>query len=227
MRSQGGARGKQMTDFKQHNSQLIRIVGEDLRYLLSRGESLAEDALRRDSVVLRRLLVDEDFARAWKLAKLEGRPVVAAPRLEDILDHKYLGTKVNLALAGGGQYFGICAALGILYEGHVEQDLLEFSEHTFALEEFSRSTAIYAGGKRVSRAEVIQYVANKLGGAHFSTTRKSHHESFEALDRHLDRFYIEGIPGLVGINAVYFELLSICQLLGRSDAALKLVRAIS
>jgi hypothetical protein len=217
-----------MSGNRLYESHLIQIVGEDLRYLIARGDSLATDALRRDSVVLRRLIVDGDFGRVWNLLRIPGKPMISAPRLEKLLDDNVLGPKVSLALAGGGQYHGLCAAMAITYAAHVDDDQQELAEHAFTVGEFSSSASIYAGGTRVSRAEVIQYVANKLGGAHLSSTRKGgHRAAYEVLDRHCDRFHIEGVAGLDGLNAVYFELLSIGQLVARSDAALRVVRAIS
>jgi hypothetical protein len=205
---------------------LIRVTAEDLRYLDSRGDSLDESAVRRDSVVLRRLLVEGDLFRAWKAAGLAEKPRVVAPRLEYYLDHKANRRKINLGLAGGGQYFGVQAALGIINEGTEPVELdgdinpLEFS---FTLSAFTRAASIYAEGVAVSRAEVILYVANKLGGAHLSSRRRgSHAKAFSVLDRNMARFNFEGVSGLNGMNAVYFELLSIGQLLGKSTDAQRL-----
>lgn len=44
------------------------------------------DVLRRETGVLRRLLVDGDYSRSWRVVGLSRQPLVRAPRLETILD---------------------------------------------------------------------------------------------------------------------------------------------
>ena len=201
-------------------TELIRVTGEDLRHLLSRGDKLDNPSVRRDSIILRRLLVEGDFFRTWKVLGFRDKPRVVAPRLEYFLDRKATRRRIHFALAGGGQYFGVLAAMAIINVGSEAVQLdpeVNPLEFTFTISEFARSASIYVEGVTVSRTEVIQYVANKLGGAHVSSGRKgTHGRTFEVLDRNTDRFFFEGIPKLHGTNAVFFELLSIGQLLVKS-----------
>jgi hypothetical protein len=62
-------------------------------------------------------------------------------------------------------------------------------------------------GKRFSRAQVVKYVANKLGGAHFDTRRGHRKEDpdFILLDKVTPTVHLLDKP------AIYFELLSIGQ----------------
>lgn len=57
----------------------IRIAAVDLAYL-GRAWTLDIDAetLRRESTILRRLLVDNDYGQCWRLLKLPGQPKVKA-----------------------------------------------------------------------------------------------------------------------------------------------------
>lgn len=73
-------------------------------------------------------------------------------------------------------------------------------------------------GTEVNRREVIQYVAHKLGGAHFDPGRsRKGDDRLEVLDR-LAQTQLE-IAGKRPINAVYVELLSIAESLAESGDA--------
>lgn len=60
-----------------------RVVDEDLGYLIEEWRpSLDEAKLRRDSPMLRRLLVDGQYSRAWRDLGLPGEPYLSAPTFE-------------------------------------------------------------------------------------------------------------------------------------------------
>ena len=86
------------------------------------------------------------------------------------------------------------------------------------LSKFVRSPAALIGGVEVTRSDVIRYVANKLGGAHFDPTRsRSGDDRLSLLDVPITTVEIEGAPVL---SNVYAEMLSITQFLAQSgDAA--------
>jgi len=66
----------------------------------------------------------------------------------------------------------------------------------------------------VSRRELVQYVANKLGGTHIDTKRdfsKIKERKFALLDQ------VREMIRVADKNAIYYELLSIGQSLVQSD----------
>jgi hypothetical protein len=85
----------------------------------------------------------------------------------------------------------------------------------YRLSEFLASPAVVINGERINRRLVIQFVANKKGGAHFDFTRKKDETAFQLLDK-------VASYGLANKDAVYFELLSIGQDLARSTDAKRL-----
>jgi len=86
------------------------------------------------------------------------------------------------------------------------------------LTQYLRSPAAVVASVAASRTDVIRYVANKLGGAHFDPDRSRGGDDRLAL---LDNALAAIAPDTgLGINNVYAELLSIAQTLGESaDAA--------
>ncbi len=205
-----------------HTSQtdLLRIVGEDLKFLEEEWDQDITDAsLRITSPVLRRLLVDNLLQRAWKASGLKGQPRITCPNLEWILSG-ISKKKTIFASAGGGKYKGVEIEGAILMNFALsEEQVAQRSRHrqgipieTLTLAGFIRSPCIIAQGKEISRRLLIQYVANKLGGAHWSPARKQAQNDmlFALLDQ-----ISQGVI-LADKNAVYFELLSIGQALVNS-----------
>lgn len=98
---------------------LLEIVAADLRYLaVEWNGSIEDDALRRNSVVLRRLVVEGELQRAWKAAGFHGEPKISCmmlPRLPREIDQR----DIKFASAGGGAYGPgpISVAGGLLITG--------------------------------------------------------------------------------------------------------------
>lgn len=65
---------------------LVKTVAEDLAHLASSWTTdLTTERARRESGILRRLLVDRDYAKAWTVAQLPRTPLVRAPDLDTAL----------------------------------------------------------------------------------------------------------------------------------------------
>jgi hypothetical protein len=240
-----------------------KVVAEDLEYLADEWlPSLDEKQLRRDSPILRRLLVDDQYGLAWRDLDLPDQPFISAPGLDAMLGQinreciqfataPTSFTVANSLLQGGqikmgvladtpagaalavpgeyGQQYGLifvvippdvvaaAAATGrdVLAENMklgrrrvIGQPISKFLESSFAL----------ILGTEITRKEVIRYVANKLGGAHFDADRSRKGDDRLAL---LDRFantYLE-ITDKRRLNAVYIELLSMAEYLAESSDA--------
>lgn len=217
--------------------QFLRTVAADLLYIQKKwGPDVDEDSLRRDCIVLRRLLIENDLVRAWQMVGFVKQPRILAGRLDVGSDKESLGfAQIGGGLSGKvGEGIARVSNVQYLEKGDVRYYLRkqkkEPSPHTkeaVTLPKFLDSTCIIAEGNEVCRRDLILYVANTLGCAHTDLTRgfrEKHRVKFEALDRVL----VPKGMGLVvlGRNPVYYELLSIGQALADSKDIEKLKRRI-
>jgi hypothetical protein len=209
--------------------ELVELTLEDLRHIAKETEPACDDhQLRRVSVQLRHLLVEDAFVRSWKLLRLQPKsPFIVAPRLraDDLQPNDF-------AVAGGGQIGG--TAIGNIkfmpdraLSGDEVKALYEREKNdmtfTFSLSDFKDSCAVHVSGKKITRKQLVQFVANKKGGAHFDKSRKKDEEAYSALDSVLANGFVfggqagqSGQQALTGKNGVFLELLSIGQFLTQS-----------
>lgn len=207
-----------------HMDEQLRTVLSDLDYLYDEwDQNIDDDSLRRDSVVLRRLLVYRDLLKAWRKIGFQGEPEITAPTLEEHLKLFPLST-VRFALAGGANYKGNLVA--VVFErdeaSTPEQIKKDFElgpvyEVKFKQSEFMESACVIVEGVKISRRELVQYVANKLGAAHYD-------ENLNESQRLLK--YAQQSYEISGKVSIYFELLSIGQRLVRSTDIDKLRQAL-
>ena len=196
-------------------AQLLRVVASDLRFLREEwDQDVSDDTLRRTSTVLRRMLSESDILRAWKAAGLGPQPKIHAPSLTPLF--KVLPPHaIAIAMAGGAQ------VQGAIIQGYVSTQVPPSPElearitsattktQDYRLSDFPGSPSIVVKGSIIKRHQVITYVANKLGGAHFDTSRghKEHEQFYSLLDFAASATHFMDKP------LVYFELLSIGQAL--------------
>lgn len=192
------------------SDQLLAVVASDLAYLSANwGLTVDDDTLRRGSVTLRMLLLDGLLQRAWNEVGRKGEPTIIAPDLEAVLALR-ARSDIRHALAGGGAYEGLQARLALLERGSTPTDPpFGRGERYFGLRKFVNSCGLVLEWRRVRRREIISYVANKLGGAHLELNR-SPGSIYSHLDQHAGSFDVHGK------NAIYFELLSIGQLVSEA-----------
>jgi hypothetical protein len=244
-------------------------VAEDLSFLMNEWQPrLEQSELRRLSPVLRRLLVQGEYGRAWRNLGLQGEPYVAATGLSEmlgIIDRTAVmlafappGETVRKVLQSGGQLqvvtpediapgsvivlvpgvdLGFGPILAVVppeklsriaadpqreASDAIGQALGRRVVRGMGLTAFLRSPAALVAGIEVSREDVIKYVANKVGGAHFDDKRAPRDESFSLLDRTLMKYAPEGQPEAV---FTYAELLSIAEFLAESSDAARFMAA--
>ena len=196
------------------NEQLIETVASDLKYIQNDWSGrIDQDSLRRGSTTLRRLLIFGDLGKAWRAAGFLNEPYIVAPRLESLLDMPGQ-PQILLAIAGGGKYEDVTARFVALCEGRIAVSYpTEGEAYAFGLHEFAESCGSYYAGYRIKRREIITYVANKLGGAHFDRGRQE--QTHSLLEQNFNAFTID-IDSVRGLNGIYFELLSIGQCISNS-----------
>jgi hypothetical protein len=208
--------------------ELVELTLEDLHHIAKETAPDCDDhQLRRVSVQLRNLLIENCLVRSWKLLQLQPKsPIIIAPRLRT----DGLGAD-DFAVSGSGNVAGMAIANFRIQQGRAvspeehkaryEQEKGDI-EYPFSLSDYKESCAVYVRGQRVSRRQLMQYVANKKGGAHLDHARKKDPQAYSALDAAIESgLWFGASPAgqpsqSHGKNPVYLELLSIGQNLTNS-----------
>ena len=205
------------------NNEEVKIVAEDLSYLKDEwNNNPTEQAIRRGSVILRRLLVERDFSKAWRTVGFEKEPKVTALNLNKKLEGLNLSS-IIVATAGGANYRGMTVSAlhmassrdGMFLQGHdptTPRDNVEIKEELF-LSSFIESDCSFANGQFINRREVIKYMANVRGGAHLKLSGELRQEN-EALVHKISA--LEERINFHQMDGLFFELLSIGQCLSLS-----------
>lgn len=197
----------------QMDMELRTIVREDLAFLQElSAASATKESIRRASVVLRNLINHDYLRHAWRDLDLSGQPVINAPKLPE--------SDEGVAYAGGGSTEAGSIANIRFVEG-IPKDfnpdpMVRYKEamsrlsHSFKLSEYKDAAAISVNGTRISRFQLIAYIANKRGGAHLDRNRKKDKDAYVLLDG------LEGDQILGKFTPPEFELLSMGQHLTES-----------
>jgi hypothetical protein len=194
---------------------LDEIVASDLSWMRDTVRSGADDHdLRRASPVLRRLLLDRggDLPKARKL--LGGRSEVEI--VANDLDARILGypiQQVVLLTAGPHAYNGRNMDSWQILRGASKPANLPGSVLTsMPLGKYLAGSGVILDGRAVSRRNILKYVCNKLGGAHYDASRgRKADKEFVFLDTAASL-----IADIDGFNPPSFELMAMCQALVRS-----------
>ena len=210
--------------------ELVKIVAEDLKFLQDEwDEEITDASLRNSSAVLRKLLVEDEYGRAWRTTIIGFQK---QPKVSAVDSDKYMLNanpeipikKIKFAVMGGAVYKGL-AIQGLRYGNYApsQTSLLREKKRTeylinnprkYMLKDFMESVACVIDGKKISRRDIIQYVTNKKGGVHIDFKRnRPLDKKFKLIDRSYSRFYI------YDKNYVYYELLSIGQTIAHSEDA--------
>jgi len=205
-----------------NNFEIIKVVAEDLKYLMDEWDQEVSDiSLRNTSTTLRRLISDDHLGKAWRLLGLSKEPIISAISLDELLGTIDLA-HINQANAGGAVFNNIQIQGTFEYNpGASREEILQnfqtkknISPKSFRLSEYCNSPCIILKGEKISRQELILYVSNKLGGSHFDPNRNLENDrerKFLLLDSYRDD------TKLAGKDAVYYELLSIGQSIVKSS----------
>jgi len=212
-------------DLPTGDAYLINAVKENLEFLRDEWTQEIDDvSLRITSTVLRILVVEDALGKVWRLAGFEKEPRIIAPDLEAFLEGAPR-RRITFASAGGAVYRGmqiqgpvICDfALSDDYlRRRYEQQSTKSHLRSFLLSAFRESPCLLLTRsfppygivqEKISRHELIQYVVNKLGGAHIDLRRDPRTEQKLIL---LDSILQQDVR-IAEKRPVYYELLSIGQ----------------
>ncbi len=201
----------------------LRIIKNDLNFIKSEwNNEVDDDSLRRYSPTLRQLLVDDGGLLLKAEEWLNCRIYLQAPP-DPLMSTKK--EKINFYTAGGAKYKNM--TVQSLYEINYAMSAQEIKQRyensknnikiKYSLVEFLNTPCVIYEGEVFSRVELIKFVSNKLGGAHYELDEKKMARMGLLLD--VKNTYI-----VAGKNAIYFEMLSIGQLLVESKYTDKLVK---
>lgn len=196
----------------------VAAVVSDLRYVRDEWrDDVSTDALRRGATTLRGMLVEGSLQRAWKQVGLEREPLIPAVDFDVILP--WLSPdSLRYAFAGNGvansaQISSTAVWHRELPENELTQAMGKLKEppmRDYGLRMFTESRCGVIFDLTIIRRNVIKYVANRLGSAHYGRSdRESGAE--KALYDLLDA--TRGEASFAGHPTIYFELLSIGQAL--------------
>ncbi len=210
---------------------LVKTVVEDLLYLSEEFNSnVRDDSIRRNSNVLRRLLVYGDLRSAWRHLGFTVEPLISSTNIDDELK-VYNLDDISYAFSGGTetQVGGFSSLTS--FKKNVKQNMQlffdsadeRFKDNFYTLSNYLALTSIYIDRDIwITKEEVIKYVSNKLGGVHFDSDRNTE-KPLEIKYEHLDKLAVSLEIG--GKNCIYFEILSIGQAIVKSEDVKKLIQA--
>jgi hypothetical protein len=160
-----------MVKSKQIDLDLVQIVYEDLDYISKEwNQDIDEASLRRASPTLRRLLIDEKqglahLVRAMNRQLMIVAPTVTIPELKGIASFSVGGAMTKRgSVTGGGLFIGPAAV-------SQPREAMIGPPSPMKLSKFLKQICLVLSDLRINREEVIKYVANKVGGAHYDSSR--------------------------------------------------------
>jgi hypothetical protein len=212
-------------------SRELQTVVSHLAYLdRAWGEEVDDEEVVRSSNVLRILLIDGWYGRAWRMVGNTGEPSVRAVDLEALFADRELHED-QFIQAGGAVSYGseVSGWTEIRGRPFNEEEIRRGYERvmkaqsrgadpldrSYKLSEYLASPTIYARARFVSRHSIVRYMANRLGGTHLG--RSGHKD--EPLFDFLDELASSGVWEIAGRPAIHYEALSIGQAIGQSDDA--------
>jgi hypothetical protein len=201
-----------MSKDKQVDLNLAQVIYEDLDYLTQKwNQDIDEPSLRRESVTLRRLLVEDRglavLARMMNRGLMVVAPTVTLPRLKGIAFFSVGGGMTKMGSVTGGGFLIGDAALNKPREAMIG------ASSPMKLFKFLKQTCLVLSDTGINREEVIKYVSNKIGGAHYDNSR---HEAKDLEKKYIlmDAVHKGSIRSTaMDKNVVYYELLSTGQYL--------------
>lgn len=151
------------------------------------------------------------IAKAWRVTGNRGPITIRAPQIVPIGDEDKV-----VAYAGGGDMIPdvIFAAGRAAYSKMID----------YTLKSYMDSGRIQVGRIKIGAADLISFVANQRGGAHFGTRqRKDRQERIFEILRKLESGEIEGPPLRINErHLLYHEIVSIAQAILRSPEVARL-----
>jgi hypothetical protein len=224
------------------------VVGSDLEYLMSlpRDRLLTHTEVRLSASVLRRLLIDGQLKRLWRTTGSSAvtQLTIEATEIDTALS-AWPTRWVRYAWAGGAHSTG-AHHTGVVFAAIPKQDQEGYASpeellkahplpitgdmRRMTLDGWLRSTSVAIqtnelGLVRISRASVLQYIANRKGGVHFDPRRTLSVKN-QKKKRHLIESHLldHGLLRVGHLSGPEFEVASMVQAVASTDWAAEIVR---
>lgn len=198
--------------------ELLGVVREDLRYLATSWPSgeIRDDEVRRSSTVLRRLFTYHDLIKAW-VTVVGKKDFLVPSSYVHVADFARI-REVDFATSSPAQNPGIkifaAMAFNKIQNGPAP---ISIKDEVVSLKRYLNQPACVISGVLIVRAEIVTFVANKLGGAHFDDTRaKPSERSIQAMTQ----YSMGNRPALI------HEMLSCGQMLAAAESTKELLVAL-
>lgn len=216
---------------------LLLTVLEDLDFIESEwGGDISEGTIRRNSPMLRYLLVDGKLKEAG--AMLQHRIRILTPEssleknLPDIEATQFFmsgGAKISSGFVESCQFVNRAWSAEEVKRNYEESRKFAARSLPVNIDAFLSQTSFIYGKARINRREVIKYVSNKLGGAHYDSKRVRI-TSTDGLSREEEKFpLLDAISKdwkILDRNPIFLEMIGIGQKVINSNDVKKLKRRI-
>lgn len=202
---------------------LLGIVNEDLTFLSTKWNQAIDDvSLRIASPILRRLLIDGMLTKAANMLNMQIE--ITVPLVSRAGSFENL-RNVEFYQCGGAKYKGmIIQSVSMFNKALSPQEIKELYQRNkdkfdktcpVNISVFLKQPSFVIRGTTINREEVIKYVANKLGGAHYDSKRKIAGDTSKITLEHKYALMDMVHNGMIvaSKDAIYYELLSIGQTL--------------
>jgi hypothetical protein len=197
---------------------LIKRVVQNLRYIRDNwNDNIELEEVVRSSNVLRTLLVHNNLDKAWRLCGYTYAIRLRVLSLTRFLSEHDTG-KILTAWTGGARYKGTSFALGLALVGENPATNRPIDKYwqELTLDDYRRDVCMVVRAKnigliKINRLELINYVANKLGGTHIDFNRQSNkplEQKFIALDEAHNYENVDRSVILLLVLAIGQELVS-------------------
>jgi len=191
------------------NDKMLKTILDDLEFfeVIPHCEE-SEGDLRRNSAILRRLLVEGDLGQAWRFLGFKKEPILEGPDLVETLA-PYNLSQIDSAVISGPSNRGVftMSSRGIKKN---QDDFVRPKYSNMYMSKYLESPVFYFNKVWITRREVIKYIANYCGGVHLASgsESKEYAQKVKAIEGHF---------GAYQKDMIFFELSSIQQSLIRSD----------
>lgn len=211
---------------------LREVVAADVEHLATTWhESMNPHALRRDAVLLRRLLVDNagDIARLWRMGGHPGQPTIHGGW--DLRDFPHwrglaLGTadRVVRSPSEGVEFGGFLLWRQDAMDAQIQEVMNRPpGEGVSSLRDYVEGVCLVVDERPIRRLDLITYVANNRGGAHFDRRSSKGDPRRRAAHGLLDRMRREGFS-IDQQEAAFGQLITIGRNVASSPDVVSLIR---
>jgi len=196
----------------------LKVLQEDLEYLVKtwpKGE-ISDAELRRSSAVLRRLFSHDDLNRAW--VTVVGKKDFLVPSSFIYVADSNRLTEVNFATSSQVQNVGM-KIFNVIEFNKIQEgpEPIYIKDEVAVLKRYLKQPACVISGVLISREDIVKFVANKCGGAHFDS---NHIKPIELAIAAMKQYFIGNR------QALFHEMLSYGQVLASAESTNELIAAL-